>query len=405
MSKTLNVKSIIQRSLAFIFSIAIIFVGVVVAIAFSDFGQQPQGEYSNRIKSSPEWHGEHFENLHPMWTNAKDALLGSILHSNPDAKPNGFSLPTTSAPFVSAPVTGLRITWMGHSSLVVEIDGVNVLIDPVWSDRVSPISWIGPKRWYGPTLALENLPPIDVVLISHDHYDHLDHDTIVKMKNWKAHFVVPLGIGAHLRYWGIPEDRITELDWWQSTKIKQLDIVSTPSRHASGRLSPDSDKTLWSGFALRGDQNRVYYSGDTGFFPEFKEIGEKLGPFDVTMIEVGQYDADWPDWHLGPEQAVQAHRLVKGNMLLPVHWGLFQLAQHGWTEPVERVLAAASCYDINILTPKPGQSFEPRQHPTLKPWWPKTPWQNAEEKPIVATLNGNVSERISPPNCADASIN
>jgi L-ascorbate metabolism protein UlaG (beta-lactamase superfamily) len=172
---------------------------------------------------------------------------------------------------------------------------------------------------------LSELPRIDVVLISHDHYDHLDRPTIAAMANGDAMFVVPLGVGAHLERWGIPPARIVELDWWQSTRVGSLEIIATPARHVSGRISPQSDGTLWAGYALLGAQHRVWYSGDTGFHSALEEIGQRFGPFDVTLVEAGQYDADWPDWHLGPEQAVEAHRLVRGKRMIPVHWGLLKL--------------------------------------------------------------------------------
>jgi len=239
------------------------------------------------------------------------------------------------------------------------------------------------------------------VLISHDHYDHLDWATIVAMRGWKNVFIVPLGIGAHLARWGIPPERIVELDWWQSTRVGALAVTLTPARHASGRLQPRSDLTLWGGFALVGARHRVYYSGDTGLFDAMDDIGRRFGPFDVAMIEAGQYDADWPDWHLGPEQAVLGARRVHAKALIPVHWGLFRLAHHGWTEPVERVLAAARCTGLPVLTPRPGQSIEPT---ALRPgdstrWWPDTPWATRADKPIVATTDGVSAHRVALPAC------
>jgi L-ascorbate metabolism protein UlaG (beta-lactamase superfamily) len=233
------------------------------------------------------------------------------------------------------------------------------------------------------------------VLISHDHYDHLDRGAIVAMKAWSTKFVVPLGIGAHLSRWGIPPDRIIELDWWQSAHVGSLEIVATPSRHSSGRVSPNSDQTLWAGYALIGARHRAWYSGDTSFHAALAQIGERFGPFDVTLIESGQYDANWPDNHLGPEQAVEAHLRVRGRTMIPVHWALIKLANHGWTEPVERVLAAARCRNIDVLTPRPGESVEPTEHPRIAQWWPRLPWQSAAENPIVSTNSGNPADRVS----------
>ena len=222
------------------------------------------------------------------------------------------------------------------------------------------------------------------MVISHDHYDHLDHRTIVALKDRDVKFVVPLGMGAHLAYWGVPEARIVELDWWERTNFGGrggMDIVCTPARHASGRMIVDDGATLWAGFAFIGAAHRVYYSGDTGLFPAMREIGARLGPFDLTMIEVGQYGSGWPDWHIGPEQAVRAHGMVRGRVMLPVHWGKFQLAYHAWTEPVERTLAAAAAAGATVITPRPGQSIEPAAPHAFERWWPRAPLEDRRPGP------------------------
>lgn len=400
-------RSAIKRIALWISAAFTLVIGAIVVMVLvsgcTSFGKTPDGAHLERIQHSPQWSEDKFHNRHPMWIDTSNVFLRSLFESYDNVSPTAPIPRVTDTLFINPPLTGLRITWLGHSFMLVEIDGSTLLIDPVWSERSSPFAWIGPKRWYEAPLALEDLPAIDSVLISHDHYDHLDHASIVKMKNWDTRFVVPLGVGAHLQHWGIAPTRITELDWWDKINVNGIDIVATPSRHASGRLSPNSDLTLWAGFAMIGLQHRVYYSGDTGFFPELSEIGERLGPFDVTMMDAGQYNADWPDWHLGPEHAVQAHQLVKGNILMPVHWGLFELALHSWTEPIERVQAAARCFDIPVLMPKPGQSVEPLQHPQLTPWWPQLPWQTAQQYPILATQDGNPEERVEPLRCPDKS--
>lgn len=281
---------------------------------------------------------------------------------------------------------GLRVTWFGHSSQLIEIEGHRVLTDPIWSQRSSPLTWIGPRRWYAPAVAIDDLPQLDAVVISHDHYDHLDEATIRALSQRGNIFVVPPGVGSHLAYWGVPESHIIELDWWDEITIRGLKIVATPARHASGRLPFfGMDKTLWAGFALIGKKHRAYYSGDTGLFPGLAEIGERLGPFDVTMIETGAYGRWWPDWHLGPEQAVKAHRMVRGREFIPVHWGLFNLAYHGWTEPVERLVAAAEKERVSIAVPKPGEAVNPLSPPVLDRWWPSLPRNNAAQDPIMAT--------------------
>ena len=370
------------------------------------FGAHAGGERLARMERSPEWRDGEFRNPQPMWNDMHLALAHGF-SGVPDNEPSAPVPVARTDPTVlaQAPATGLRVTWFGHSSTLLEIDGTRVLTDPIWSDRASPFEWIGPRRWYPPTIALARLPPIDAVLISHDHYDHLDRATIVAMRGWKNLFIVPLGLGAHLQRWGIPADRIVELDWWQSTRVGALALTLVPARHASGRVQPRSDVTLWGGFALVGERHRVYYSGDTGLFDEMAEIGRRFGPFDLALVEAGQYDAAWPDWHLGPEQAVLSAGRVRAKALIPVHWGLFRLAPHGWTEPVERVLAAARCAGLPVITPRPGQTIEPT---ALRPgdssrWWPDAHWSDAAQTPIVATVDGVDAHRVALPTCPAAS--
>lgn len=349
-------------------------------------GHRPEGARLERIQRSPRWVDGAFVNPQKVQSDLWGSVFGA-LDASPDTLPSG-PLPVDgrlAERLRLPPATGLRVSWLGHSSILIEIDGLRVLTDPVWSERVSPVQWAGPKRWYAPPVSLDELGALDAVLISHDHYDHLDHLTILALRDRGARFLVPLGVGAHLAYWGVPEDRITELDWWEEAQIGGLTLTCTPARHASGRLNPQSNKTLWAGWALRGPSHRVYFSGDTGLFPGMADIGEKLGPFDLTLIEAGAYNQAWPDWHLGPEQTVKAHELVKGELLLPVHWGLFNLAMHAWTEPAERVIAAAERSGQRVIVPRPGQSVEPDAPPPLVRWWPRLSTKTAEEDPIWAS--------------------
>jgi L-ascorbate metabolism protein UlaG (beta-lactamase superfamily) len=358
----------------------------LLALAWRGMGTPATGARRARMEQSPEWHDGHFENPEPLHNDLIGMFTG-MLEVSPDASPR------TPVPVQkldpktlrTAPITGLRVTWLGHSSNLVELDGVRVLTDPAWSERSSPLSMIGPKRWFVPPIALADLPKIDAVLISHDHYDHLDHRTIMAMKNWPTTFVVPLGIGADLEYWGVPAAHMVELDWWQHTRVGPIDITCTPARHASGRTAFDKDQKLWAGYALIGPKHRVFFSGDTGLFPALREVGKRFGPFDVTLIETGQYHAAWPDWHIGPEQAVLAHQWLRGKVMLPVHWGKFQLAYHSWTEPLERVLAAAERAHVQVIAPRPGQSIEPELAPPFVHWWPELPFQSAREAPIVSS--------------------
>jgi len=356
---------------------------VAVVAGWTNFGHRATGARRDRMKRSPEWHGSEFVNPQPI-VNHWGPMLRGLVSADPATTPS--APPATVHPDLrAAPASGLRVTWLGHSSTLVEIDGQRVLTDPFWSERVTPIAGIGPGRWYPPPLPLEELPSIDAVLISHDHYDHLDRATVVALDARGTRFVVPLGVGAHFEYWGIAAEHIVELDWWQRTRIGALEIASTPARHASGRQLFDRDATLWCGYALLGSRHRVYYSGDTGLFPALHDVGAKLGPFDLTMIEVGQYAQGWPDWHSGPEQAVRAHQWVGGKIMLPVHWGLFALAYHGWTEPIERALVAAHAAGVPLLTPRPGQSVEPETPPPSERWWPSLSWHRADEDPIVSS--------------------
>lgn len=380
----------VRRGFGALGLVLVALIAVAVIDGWRAFGKRPVGERRARMERSPQWKDGHFDNPQPLWNDLWGALTGAF-HASAHTSP-GQPLPSIALDprkLQTPPASGLRVTWFGHSSQLLEIDGHRVLTDPVWSDRISPVRWLGPRRWYTPAIALRDLPPIDVVVISHDHYDHLDYPTITAMKDWgTTTFIVPLGIGAHLAYWGIPESRIIELDWWERHAVGDLTIVATPARHASGRVPPlDDGRTLWAGYAFLGKAHRAFFSGDTGLFPAMKEIGEKLGPFDLTMIEIGQYHRTWPDWHIGPEQAVIAHRLLKGRVLLPVHWALFTLAYHGWTEPAERVLAAAGDAAPTVALPRPGESFEPSGPLPGTRWWPKVPWQSGQEAPIISTQN------------------
>lgn len=378
-------------------------IALVAISGWTSFGATPHGARQARIERSPQWREGRFANPQHNWLSRGGALWRALFGPAVIAKQPNRPIPVAhagKAMFAAPPSRALGITWFGHSSALVEIDGKRVLIDPIWSARASPLSWAGPARWFAPPLGLADLPPVDAVVISHDHYDHLDRATIQALAKTRARFVVPLGIGAHLAYWGVPDSRIVELDWWQTARLGDLRITATPARHASGRVSTSSNRTLWAGYALTGPRHRVWYSGDTGFHRDLARIGRELGPFDVTLIEAGQYDPAWPDNHLGPELAVEAHRLVRGKLLLPMHWALFSLAPHGWTEPVERVLAAARCRGVSVTIPRPWQRFEPARAAPDARWWPSLPWQSAAQKPVLSTIDGSAQGRFTVPPCA-----
>jgi L-ascorbate metabolism protein UlaG (beta-lactamase superfamily) len=267
------------------------------------------------------------------------------------------------------------LTWFGHSSFLISIDNKKLLIDPMLGSIASPVSFAGIKRYqYSENIMLhiiDEIPPIDAVLISHDHYDHLDYQSIVKLKNKVSHFFVPLGVSAHLIRWGVPKEKITELNWREETEYQGLTVASTPARHFSGRGLFDRDKTLWGGWVIRGKNTRLYTSGDGGYGPHFKEIGEKYGPFDITLIEGAQYDRRWPDIHMTPEESIQANLDVKGKNMMLMHWGAFTLANHGWKEPIERALKEAKKEGVNLICPKIGETVRLNSDLQLpfSSWW------------------------------------
>lgn len=262
----------------------------------------------------------------------------------------------------------LAVTWFGHSSTLVQIDGVRVLIDPVWCLRASPSAVLGPRRLHAPPCRLEAVMP-DVVVISHDHYDHLDMAVMrLLAASSQARFVVPLGVGAHLRRWGVPADRVTELDWHASVSVSGLRLTAAPAQHFSGR-SFRRNTTLWCSWVIAGSRERVFYTGDTGYGSHFTAIGQAHGPFDVTLVQVGAYSDAWPDMHMTPEEGVQAHRDLGGGLMIGVHWGTFVLAPHPWAEPAQRLTAEAARVGVDVALPRPGQTVRAAAAGSLGDWW------------------------------------
>jgi L-ascorbate metabolism protein UlaG (beta-lactamase superfamily) len=352
-------------------------------------GQSATGARLDTMKASPNRRDGKFVNSLPTDQPSFFKALGKGMWGTDNAAPDS-TLPVVkraASDFDVAPSSGLRITWLGHSTFLVEIDGKRVLVDPVLSERASPFTWVGPKRFHENPLSIDELPTIDAVVISHDHYDHLDHRTVQALGERVPLYVVPLGVGAHLEYWGVPSERIVERDWWGEFKRGGLTFIATPARHFSGRslVMADRNEKLWSGWVIASHKHRIYYSGDTSMFPGFTAIGERLGPFDAVLIETGAYDQLWPDLHIGPEQAIEARVALGSGLFIPVHWGTFNLANHAWTEPVERVLVAAEKAGVPIAVPRPGESIEPASPPRLTRWWPSVPWKTAEESPVVSS--------------------
>jgi L-ascorbate metabolism protein UlaG (beta-lactamase superfamily) len=287
---------------------------------------------------------------------------------------------TDPAVYHTPPPSGLRVTWMGHSSTLLEIDGFRVLIDPVWDERASPFRFMGPKRFFAPPLRLEDLPKIDVVLISHDHYDHLGKMTVQRLAKLaaasNARWVTSLAVGAILRNFGVAPELITELDWSDAITIDRLlgeglKITALPGRHFSGRSLSNRFETLWSSFVLKGPRHNVYYGGDSGLWPGFAEIGTAFGPFNLTMLEIGASNPLWDSIHMGPDGAAKAFaELGAAGLLMPIHWGLFDLALHAWYQPIERMNDLAEAAGFTLFSPEPGLPTAVIPDEQLRsPWW------------------------------------
>lgn len=269
------------------------------------------------------------------------------------------------------PKDEIGMTWFGHSSVLFQMEGVNFLIDPVFSERSSMFSFVGPKRFDFPTyMSVGQLPKIDAVIISHDHYDHLDYETFMELKDVANKYYVPLGVAAHLEKWGVPSEQITEMEWWEEAVFSEkITLVCTPSRHFSGRGLTDRSSTLWSSWVFLGQDKRVYFSGDSGYTPEFKNIGEKYGPFDFAMMECGQYNQQWKSIHMMPEETAQAAIDINAKLMMPIHWGKFPLAFHAWYEPPLRMIEKAKELEMPFFIPEIGKTYTIKEELKTKGIW------------------------------------
>ncbi|MGL1888872.1 MAG: MBL fold metallo-hydrolase [Reichenbachiella sp.] len=336
---------------------------VIVATLFINLSPQFGGKQNKnklaRFELSKNYKEGVFINNTPTSMDMSPAKIWSILKdqfSAVDTKP-GLDIDTYKIDSLEITKNKVaRITWFGHSAFLLEMNGKNILIDPMLGNVPAPHPWLGANRFSNQLpIEIEKLPRIDVIIFSHDHYDHLDYGSIKLLKDKTDYFLVPLGVGSHLESWDVSADKIKEHDWWEQTKIGgDLNFVFTPSRHFSGRGLGDNSKTLWGSWVIKGENN-IFFSGDGGYGPHFKEIGEKYGPFDFAMIECGQYDARWADIHMMPEESAQAGIDVLANVAMPIHWGAFKLAFHPWDEPVERMKAKALELDLPMITPKIGE--------------------------------------------------
>ncbi|WP_072691236.1 MBL fold metallo-hydrolase [Rhodococcus marinonascens] len=324
---------------------------------------------------SPRYRGGQFHNTDPSSTflpEAETGIVKALITRGKAGRPRKpIPLATPLAPVEAAEVAA---TWYGHSSVLVEVDGYRVLTDPVWSRRVSPSAILGPSRMHPIPLPLSDLPVLDTIVISHDHYDHLDMATVQQLAaTQKALFVVPVGLGAHLRMWRVPEERIVELDWDESTKVGELTLTCTEARHFSGR-GLVRNTTQWASWVLAGPSRKVFFGGDSGYTTRFQDLGRRYGPFDLTLLPVGAYDPRWPDIHMNPEEAVQTHTDLEGGeadsgLLMPVHWATFNLAFHAWSEPIIRLIAAAEAKGTPVAVPMPGQRIDVLKPSAQTSWW------------------------------------
>ncbi|MFC4273121.1 MBL fold metallo-hydrolase [Sneathiella chungangensis] len=327
-----------------------------------------------RVEASPNYQDGAFVNIEPPapfeldWGYVKAQFFGEEKRVPPGPIP----VVTLAESYLDGPAPeGLHVTWLGHASVLIEIDGHRVLTDPVLSERASPFQFVGPKRFHPPPLPLENLKGIDAVVISHSHYDHLDKATIRHLAGQGTEFFVPLGVGAYLEEWGVPAAQIHGLDWWETMPLGDLAIVATPARHYSGRGLFDYKETLWASWSILGPAHRVYYSGDSGYSKQFRAIGERFGPFDLNIVKVGSYGPgqSWLDIHMIPEDAVEVVRDVGGGPMLPVHWATFNLAIHDWDEPIRRAEKAAAEKGVTLLTPRPGETVDLAAPAASSRWW------------------------------------
>jgi L-ascorbate metabolism protein UlaG (beta-lactamase superfamily) len=343
------------------------------------FGTHATGLRLERMKASPRYVDGAFANTTPVAQGLKKGTatptIAEFLCGGQRRTPAA-PLPSQNplANWARKPETGLRATWLGHSTVLLEVDGARVLTDPVWGERASPVTFAGPKRFQPVPVPVSALPELDAVIVSHDHYDHLDYPTILELAKRDVPFFTSLGVGAHLQAWGVPAERITELDWWEQATVPgtDLSISAAPSQHFSGRGLGGRNATLWSSFVVRGPKHSLFFSGDTGLTPEYSAIRQHFGAFDLVMLEVGAFHEAWGDIHLGPEHALDALQLLGGGKFLPVHWGTFNLAIHAWDEPAETLVRLAPERGAELVMPMLGQAVEPARVDTLSPWWRAT---------------------------------
>ncbi|MBX3274724.1 MAG: MBL fold metallo-hydrolase [Sandaracinaceae bacterium] len=321
------------------------------------FGGEVRDARLERVQSSPWFDGRRFRNAVPTSLAVPSLGIAWEYVTGQSERVPREALPVQRPELRPGHGEPLEITWLGHSTALIDLDGRLFLTDPVFGTRSGPVSFAGPKRFHPPPIAPRELPPLDAILVSHDHYDHLDYPTVRALAARETTWITALGVGAHLEAWGVPRERIVELDWWESHELGGVEITATPARHFQGRGPGASAATFWCGFAIRGPRSSAWFSGDTGPWDEgFSSIGERLGPFDLSMIEIGAWHPSWGTIHLGPENAVRVHELVRAKTLMPVHWGTFSLALHAWDQPIGHLLELAERDGAELLSPMMGET-------------------------------------------------
>lgn len=367
-------KIIIRILLGIVYLLILFFVTIVLFINLSpDFGAPPSGKSLERIKNSQNFDGEKFVNLIPTEVQTpdpqNDQTMAGFIYQNlfPPADKNP-SKPLPSEPFKGDQLHEGHFVWLGHSTVLMKTDGRIIMTDPVFNNASPVPGSVKPFKMEN-TSKIEDLPSkIDIVLISHDHYDHLDYKAIQELDERVSQFLVPLGVKAHLLSWGVADDKIEEKDWYESFMYDSVNFTLTPSRHFSGRGLSNRFSTLWGSWIIQSASLNIFFSGDSGYFDEFKNIGEKFGPFDIAFMENGAYNTNWNQIHFMPEQSVQASIDLKAKLMFPIHWGKFDLSLHTWTEPIERATDASNVKGVNLVTPLIGEVFN-LENPPNKVWW------------------------------------
>ena len=363
---------IILLALAFLFFLALfLFFRLAPQI-----GGQPNGERLHKMQSFSHYKDGKFHNTEPTDMTMGPAKIVQIIRASSKSgvqREPKRTIPTQAfdqEAWKTVPSQEIGLCWFGHSSLLLKVNGQTLLIDPVFGKRASMFSFLGPKRFdYSHHTELEELPKLDALILSHDHYDHLDYSTIKKMVTGNLPVFTKLGVGSHLEKWGMDPKRIHELGWWQEMNFQGFRMISVPSRHFSGRGLTNRFSTLWGAWIFDNGEQKVFFGSDSGYFPGFKEIGERFGPFDLSLLECGAYSKFWPEIHMMPEETLKAHQDLGGKVLMPIHWGKFNLAQHAWTEPVERLQAAAQKQNSTVMTPQIGEIVTLNDRLPQEPWW------------------------------------